>query len=331
MRSDPTSANEAFRVEARRFDTNPIIRPGMDERMGRNISGPSLIRVPAWLPDPLGRYYLYFADHKGAYIRLAYADDLRGPWKMHVPGSLQLAESLFPPTLDECHITYVNSYGVFGDDLPHIASPDVHVDAADRSIRMYFHGMLADGRQVTRLALSKDGIRFNVRDAVLGNSYFRVFRHGGWHYALVMPGQFLRSRDGIDGFEEGPTLFDRTMRHSAVQLVGDCLRVFYSNAGDAPERILCSTIDVSGDWREWRNSAAQVVLEPDAEYEGGELQIEESKRGASRKRVRQLRDPAIYEEDGRTFLLYAIAGEGGIAVAELEFVGQKLPMVSLGE
>jgi hypothetical protein len=30
-----------------------------------------------------------------------------------------------------------------------------------------------------------------------------------------------------------------------------------------------------------------------------------------------LRDPAIYGEGGRTFLLYAIAGESGIAAAEL--------------
>jgi hypothetical protein len=27
------------------------------------------------------RYYLYFADHKGDYIRLAYAEALMGPWQ----------------------------------------------------------------------------------------------------------------------------------------------------------------------------------------------------------------------------------------------------------
>ena len=48
-----------MRVE--RFVDNPIIDPHMDGRMGGNINGPSLIRVPDWLADPLGRYYLYFA------------------------------------------------------------------------------------------------------------------------------------------------------------------------------------------------------------------------------------------------------------------------------
>lgn len=82
----------------RRLCDRPIIAPGMDARMGANIEGPSLIRVPPWLPDPLGRYYLYFADHKGDYIRLAYADDLAGPWTVHPPGALQLAESGLPTT-----------------------------------------------------------------------------------------------------------------------------------------------------------------------------------------------------------------------------------------
>jgi hypothetical protein len=34
----------------------------------------------------------------------------------------------------------------------------------------------------------------------------------------------------------------------------------------------------------------------------------------------QLRDPAIFEDDdGRTYLLYSVAGESGIAIAELTF------------
>jgi len=314
-----TRMSEGFQVRVRRFDANPIIVPEMDRRMGRNIGGPSLIRVPPWLPNALGRYYLYFADHKGDYIRLAIADDLAGPWKTHVPGSLQLAESGFPMTLAECNIAYTNQYGVFGDDLPHIASPDVHVDHANRQIRMYFHGMLGDGNQVTRVGVSDDGIRFKVNPDSLGSSYFRVFRYRDWHYAVVMPGLFVRSRDGLRDFQPGPTLFDRTMRHSAVLLAGDTLRVFYSNAGDSPERILCRTIDLSPDWMDWQTSEAHTVVEPTMDYEGADVAMAASVRGASRKRVRQLRDPAIFEGDGRTYLLYAIAGEGGIAIAELRF------------
>ena len=33
--------------------------------------------------------------------------------------------------------------------------------------------------------------------------------------------------------------------------------------------------------------------------------------------VNQLRDPAIFEDNGRVYLLYAVAGESGIAIAEV--------------
>ena len=74
---------ETPHVRIQRLLDAPIITPDLHASIGQNIQGPSLIRVPDWVENPLGRYYLYFADHKGAYIRLAYADDLRGPWKSH--------------------------------------------------------------------------------------------------------------------------------------------------------------------------------------------------------------------------------------------------------
>ena len=94
-------------VHVRRFSTNPIIRPHLDDRMGDNINGPSIIRVPDWITNPLGRYYLYFAHHDGDYIRLAFSDNLDGPWSMVRKGVLPLSETYFSG---------------------HVASPDVHVD-----------------------------------------------------------------------------------------------------------------------------------------------------------------------------------------------------------
>jgi hypothetical protein len=310
-----------MRVE--RFPTNPIVRPNMDAGMGENINGPSLIRVPEWVERPLGRYYLYFGHHDGRYIRLAYADELAGPWRTHEPGALSLADSGF---------------------AGHLASPDVHVDDERRQIRMYFHG--ADdpsgpgprerpgvlprppggglAGQHSRVALSPDGLRFQAFVELLGRSYFRVVRWRGWWLALGMPGVFYRSRDGLTGFEEGPTLFGPDQRHTALRLdgpaegrSGDRLTVYYTNAGDRPERILRATIELSDDWTAWRASEPEVVLEPETAYEGGQLPLEASRRGLVQGPVRQLRDPAIHREGGRTYLLYAVAGESGIAIAEL--------------
>ena len=35
--------------------------------------------------------------------------------------------------------------------------------------------------------------------------------------------------------------------------------------------------------------------------------------------VNQLRDPAVYEEGNDVYLLYAVAGESGIAIARVAF------------
>ena len=74
----------------------PLVTPESHPAAGTNINGPSLVRMPDWATGRLGRYHLYFADHKGSYIRLAYADTLDGPWRVHRPGSLQLEGSYFP-------------------------------------------------------------------------------------------------------------------------------------------------------------------------------------------------------------------------------------------
>jgi hypothetical protein len=300
-----------------RLPQNPLIRADMDDRMGSNIAGPSLIRVPAWVEKPLGRYYLYFADHKGEYIRLAYADSPEGPYTMHAPGSLQLAESHFltePPQLSPDRLASMPGAAPVA---PHIASPDVHVVSERSEIRMYYHGLLEDGSQLSRVAVSKDGLRFEAQPELIGLPYFRVFRHDEMFYALAMPGFFYRSKDGLTDFEQGPWLFGRDMRHSAVRLARGKLEVYWTRVGDAPESILFSTLDLSGDWSEWKASEPALVMRPTERWEGAGLPVEPSVRGEINERVCQLRDPALFEEDGRSWLLYAGAGENGIGMARM--------------
>ena len=283
-----------MRVE--RLPNNPIIRPHMDSRMGANVNGPSLVRTPDWLPNPLGKYYLYFGHHQGEYIRLAWSDRLSGPWTTYEPGVLRLNDA------------YTSG---------HLASPDVHVDERNREIRMYYHGPVPGRGQQSKVALSADGIHFSARPENLGNSYFRVFKWQGATYALGMPGIFYRSEDGLTAFRRGPVLFSEDQRHTALKLDGNTLSVFYSNAHDCPERILMSRIDLTPDWMSWRASESEVVLEPETDYEGADLPLQPSRRGWSPQRVRQLRDPGIYREGADTYLLYSVAGESGIAIAKI--------------
>jgi hypothetical protein len=294
-----------------RLPQNPIVTPASSPTIGDNIDGPSLIRVPPWIERPLGRYYLYFSHHAGKFIRLAYADRISGPWKIFEPGTLRLEQA--PNCFD------------------HVASPDVHVDSDRRQILMYFHcpaggrldaaGRVDIAEQKTFLATSTDGLRFSPAPQPLGPAYFRVFRWGNYYYAIVRAGVVLRSRDQRSPFEPGPTLIDadagRLLRHAAVDVRGDVLRLYYSRIGDRPERILLSETHLTPDWSTWRASPPVDVLSPDQGYEGADKPLEVSMPDEAPSRVRQLRDPAVFKEGGKTYVLYSIAGESGLAISEL--------------
>ncbi|MBK9256089.1 MAG: hypothetical protein IPM42_11415 [Saprospiraceae bacterium] len=284
---------------------------------GANINGPSLIKVPGWIENPLGKYYLYFAHHSGKYIRMAYADDIKGPWKMYEPGTLRM---------EDCPCTDITN-----GPPNHIASPDVHIDEASQTIVMYYHcpvilskeeRPLFDQDQVTLRATSHDGLHFASEDKKLGDFYFRVFKWNEYHYAIARLGLFYRSKNGKSDFEKGPNPFQKLnaqaqFRHSAVLIKNDILYVFYSRIGDQPERILLSKIDLSENWNNWTVTDPVTVLAPELDYEGGNLPLTTSKVGASKIPVRELRDPGIFEENGKIYLLYSIAGELGIASAEI--------------
>ena len=327
----------SMRVHVKRLLDAPIISPATHPDIGDNIQGPSLIRVPDWVSNPLGRYYLYFADHKGTYIRLAYADELTGPWRIHEPGSLRLAASGFltePPDVPagarEIVFERYREAGMDPEALPHdpmvdlttphIASPDVHVDSERRRIVMYYHGLSRFAVQESRVAVSADGIHFQAREEVLGRTYMRAFQWKGMTFVLAMPGMVYRSEDGLSGFQPGPTLFDADMRHSAVLVRGHELYVFWTRVGDAPERILLSRIDLRPPWQEWQAGDAVEVLRPERDWEGADAPLVPSQRSVAYGHVNQLRDPAVFQEDGRTYLLYAVAGESGIAIAEIFFL-----------
>ena len=335
-------------LKVTRLLDGPIISPNSDPSLGENIQGPSLIRVPDWVRSPLGRYYLYFADHKGTYIRLAYADELTGPWSIHPPGSLQLAQSHFPteaPTVPPGAIEAIRKTAkkehfdldsLLHDHIleltaPHIASPDVIVDEKQKRLIMYFHGLEGFARQVSRVATSSDGIQFDALPEIvapeargaMGKTYLRAFPYLDQTYAMAMPGQFYRSANGLTDWEIGPRLFEPDMRHSALLRKASDLHVFWTRVGDAPERILHSTVDLSKDWMEWQETKATEVLRPERDWEGANAPLIPSVRSVAYGQVNQLRDPALYVEGDRILLLYAVAGESGIAISEIDFKGDE--------
>ncbi|MEX2683599.1 MAG: hypothetical protein Q6373_018635 [Candidatus Sigynarchaeota archaeon] len=293
-----------------RVGDGPLVHagmPGLEGTLGENINGPCLMRVPQWVEHPLGKYYLYFGHHKGKYIRLAVADHVEGPYTIHEPGVLPVEKT--------------------PGKRKHVASPEIFVDEASHEIRMYFHAVgrgkkpYHDQAQMTYVAMSRDGIHFTPRKQQLAPFYLRVFKHGGYVYGFCKDdnagGMIVRSRDGLAAFERGPAIIPG-FRHCALLAKGQTLLLFYTRVGDAPERILLSTVDISKDWRQWTPSRPAIVLEPAFPWEGADLPPVPSRHGATGP-ANALRDPAIFV-DGETntvYLFYCVKGEQGIALAKL--------------
>jgi len=370
------AAPPAYRVR-RLNGGEPIIDKPMFEAAGidgdgGNINGPSLIKVPDWIApadraDPNANYYLYFANHRGNYIRMAWAADIEGPYTLYdadpalpeaergVLGLPQPADELF---LREGEIRLWQEF----------ASPRVFVDEANQRLALYFHtfsGVLRDDGsgtygskgQKTHVALSDDGLDFNgnIQPARLGDFYFDIFEYNGSSFAWSNKGYLFEAPAGAtlansglwtppggfdyrDDFwqefngpiranhEADPSEVADNPRHFGTRRVGDTLHVFFTRRDDAPESVLLSKIDLgAGGPADWAAThPPEVVLVPERDWEGTIHPVEASENGSATG-VRQLRDPFIYEEDGRIFLLYSGAGEEAIGLAEL------LPTVESGE
>jgi len=302
-------------ITATRIGDSPIIHPGLSPGIGDNINGPSLVRRPDWAPGP-GRYLLYFAHHYGRHIRLAYADNIAGPWSIHEPGVLPLKETPFaqtPPDLPQPD--WAIEHGMDAN-TPHLASPDVHILEDRQRFEMLVHGLCDDGEQRSYLAVSDDGLTWQIGGPAIDQSYIRRFEHDGAIYGIGLTGQAMRGLpDG--GYELDPTPLPGRIRHVGLLKRDATLHVFYSCYGDAPERLFHVMLDVSGGWLNWSTvSQPQEILRPEMEWEGAKLAIEPSIIGAT-PFTHALRDPAFLEENGRVYMVYAGGGEAALGLAEI--------------
>lgn len=287
------SFNSKFSVKK----LHPIITPDMMKVGGDNINGPSLIKVPDWVENPLGKYYLYFGHHSGKYIRMAYSDNVEGPYTIYEKGTLQLSETT-------CKT--------------HIASPDVHIDGGSGRIVMYYHGDI-EGGQKTFISWSTDGIKFLNNVVPKGEFYFRVFKYKDKFYAIAKNKNvdgIIYESDDWDG--EFKPLFNLlpNIRHTACFVEDDTLYLFYTTIGDIPESIKVCEINL----KTWKPVSVDILVKPTEDWEGGNLPLTKSRPGSSTVygggAVKELRDPCVY--DG--YLLYSLKGELGIGISRLKFI-----------
>lgn len=313
--SDSATTHVTFGPLARRI--GPVIThemlPGTD---GENLNGPSPIATPDGLR-------LYFADHAGTYIRLAFADDPVGPWQVHEPGTFPLSV-----VLEEAERA-TTPEPVSTDQPAHIAAPDVHL-MDDGRWRMYFHARpndpdIAWGHE-NGVATSDDGLDWHLESPKpIRSTYLRGFQWKGEWYGVMRGGELVHSVDGVTWSDPSVPEFAAAVneaagpyiRHVALALDGDVLSVFYSRIADAPERIMRATAHLDGSWTEWRLEHPVEVLRPEEDWEGADLPVIPSRGSIAKAPGNELRDPGILDYGGRRYLYYAFRGERGIGVAEL--------------
>lgn len=351
-----TKSGTTIQFKATRLTNQPIIHPTMHPKLIEeakvygytNINGPSLIKVPDWVNQKLGKYYLYFAHHKGTYIRLAYADTITGPWTIHNEEIMPLSMAgLATETTPALGLSELKKHLKWSELLamvqvgaeakkaweertkqqmkssppttPHVASPEVIIDEEAKKIRLYYHGVKQGNLQMSKVALSDNGLTFRPEPEIIGLPYMRIFQHQDQYFGLGMPGFLYRSKDGLRGFEvRNQWLFDTNVRHAALWKKGNDLYIFYSKVGDAPEQILYTKVDISSkDWNDWKAESPQILLQPELDWEGANEKRTPSMRGEMGIKVNQLRDPAIFEEGELLYLLYTGAGEQAIGIAQL--------------
>ena len=180
---------------------------------------------------------------------------------------------------------------------------------------MYYHTPFEDW-QYTFESHSDTGLTFVSDNKSLGMFYFRVFEFDNRTFAIAKN----RNTSGItyelvdNEWIVQDENFIPNMRHCAVLIHNNKVFVFYSVIGDEQESIYCSEVNVNN----WEIIQTKLVLKPEYDYEGVNLPKFKSTPGSVNYDVNQLRDPCIYQEDNKVYLLYSYAGESGIAIGEID-------------
>lgn len=192
-------------------------------RDGADTAFPSIIRIPDWIAsseraDSSARYYMYYGNHTGSFIRMKWAESLAGPWTAFDLGGVynnQTRHGVFDVSADSTRDTY-----------DHVAAPDVHVDHENQQIVMYYHGrnQPSNGfgvpqRHESFITTSGTGLNFNdpihgggevghgprtvtvgafTRDIWIGEDYQRAFQKDGQWYSIAKRAIMNKAPDPTD-------------------------------------------------------------------------------------------------------------------------------------
>lgn len=290
------------------FDTQIL-----PKKQRESICNPCLIKTPSWIKNKLGKYYLYFADHRGKFIKLLYSNHLDRDWKF----------------LNK-KILNINSISKL-DAHNHIASPEIYINNKEKKIYMFTHShSRSKVGQWTYLSLSKDGINFSRKfNKPLAPFYFRFFNHKKYYYGIVKGGDLWRSKN-IDAVykkcqnlltqkKTKTTLHNKngSIRHLSILKKKNYLHCVFSKIGDKPEKIYYTKVFLSKNYLNWKFKKIKEILRPTFPYEGSNLKLKRSKPGDAPEPENALRDPYLFIDGKKTYMIYCVKGEKNFALCQI--------------
>lgn len=283
----------------------------LTENFKTNICNPCLVKVPDWCKNKLADYYLFYADHKGKFIKLAYSNNLFSKWKIKKGGVIHIRQ--------------------FNDAINHIASPEIYIDSKKKEVILFTHShSKSQVGQWTYISKSKDALNFEVVNNIpIAPFYFRMFQYNEYYYALTKGGALWKSKNFSQKFSQCQNLFyrdksndklhnyDGAVRHLCVIIESNSLIVFYTKIGDKPEKIYFSKLNLKLDEKKWFFKKEFELMRPEKNFEGKDIKLTKSMPGDTLKPENALRDPHVLKILNNYFLTYCVKGEFGIAIAEL--------------
>jgi len=309
--------NEIGGVMLKRFSANAIKRVGLlipikyDLSSNKNINGPTVIEYT--LPRLLGSkiYIMYFASHKGRYIRTAWSRSPIGKFR----------------TIPLVYILPI--WNNFSERKDHVASPEVLT--INKINYLFTHSpsrYFAPGRQITYISRLYFGLFcFSAKPTKLP-SYSRFFYYKDDLYAITNGADVFRFT--VETLEPVKLEADISkllipdsediairVRHSQVVQYKDKMLCFFTRVGDSPERIFVAEMKFTSE--EIIFSQPMELLRPETDYEGIKIKAQPSRNGMAKTAQNAIRDPFVAKFGEQYFLYYATSGEKGIACALLNF------------
>ena len=291
---------------------NLINSSNLPNELSININGPCINIVQ----DDLSNHFeLYFADHRGKFIRRAISDNILGPFKIKL--------------IPELTIDYLS---FFTSAHNHIASPFiflfkneiwmvVHAPCSIYNCQRSFFFKFVNSKWM--VLASDNFLPFYAKSIVIEEQILFICKGGDVFKSQnpIGPYEKIGNIFNYAGFDTWHN-YDSAARHFGLFYYKreEIIIICFSRIGvkqESIEYLLMSSNDLINGSFSKKEYEIKKLLYPVKDWEGAHLDKTKSKAGASDHYENALRDPDLFLFDNNLYLFYSFGGERGIGAVQI--------------